>query len=153
MRAECREPFWRARFVDFRSNRPDGKDHPDTDGTTFTFLDFCHVWGKSRKGKNVVRQVSYAAIAAMVAPSIHADRNSENVTLWDIAGTFTLTGCTAAIFSEPDQLALHSSSYSNGPRMRHGGVNHRRAWLPAGCQCRTGVSQKARVETRGRWEV
>ena len=63
---------------------------------------------------------SYAAIAAMVAPSIHADRNSENVTLWDIAGAFTLTGCTAAIFSEPDQVALHSSSNSNGPRMRHG---------------------------------
>jgi hypothetical protein len=28
----------KTRFVDFRSNRPDGKDHPDTDGTTFTFL-------------------------------------------------------------------------------------------------------------------
>jgi hypothetical protein len=40
------------------SYRPDGKDHPDTDGTTFTFLGFCHVWGKSRKGKNVVRQVT-----------------------------------------------------------------------------------------------
>jgi RNA-directed DNA polymerase len=48
----------KTRFVDFRSNRPDGKDHPDTDGTTFTFLGFCHVWGKSRKGKNVVRQVT-----------------------------------------------------------------------------------------------
>jgi RNA-directed DNA polymerase len=48
----------KTRFVDFRSYRPDGKDHPDTDGTTFTFLGFCHVWGKSRKGKNVVRQVT-----------------------------------------------------------------------------------------------
>src|SRR5215468_9446878 len=44
----------KTRFVDFRSNRPGGKDHPDTDGTTFTFLGFCPVWGKSRKGKNVV---------------------------------------------------------------------------------------------------
>ena len=26
-----------------RSYRPDGKDHPDTDGTSFTFLGFCHV--------------------------------------------------------------------------------------------------------------
>src|SRR5262245_13756052 len=26
----------KTRFVDFRSYRPDGKDHPDTDGTTFT---------------------------------------------------------------------------------------------------------------------
>lgn len=48
----------KTRFVDFRSNRPDGQDHPETDGTAFTFLGFCHVWGKSRKGKNVVRQVT-----------------------------------------------------------------------------------------------
>jgi hypothetical protein len=61
----------KTRFVDFRSYRPSGKDHSDTDGTTFTFLGFCHVWGKSRKGKNVVRQVTakkrYArALAAVV---------------------------------------------------------------------------------------
>ena len=31
----------KTRFVDFRNNRPDGKDHPATDGTTFTFLGFC----------------------------------------------------------------------------------------------------------------
>jgi predicted membrane metal-binding protein len=49
---------------------------------------------------------SYAATAAMVAAWIHSDRNSKNVTLWDIAGAFTLMGCTAAIFSEPDQVAL-----------------------------------------------
>ena len=48
----------KTRFVDFRSNRPDGQDHPETDGTSFTFLGFCHVWGKSRQGKNVVRQVT-----------------------------------------------------------------------------------------------
>ena len=28
----------KTRFVDFRSYRPDGKDHPDADGTTFIFL-------------------------------------------------------------------------------------------------------------------
>ena len=39
----------KTRFVDFRSNRPDGKDHPDPDGTTFTFLGFCHV-GKVAEG-------------------------------------------------------------------------------------------------------
>jgi hypothetical protein len=49
---------------------------------------------------------SHAAIAATVAVSIHADRNSKNVTLWDIAGAFTLMGCAAAIFSEPDQVTL-----------------------------------------------
>jgi hypothetical protein len=44
-----------------------------------------------------------AAIAAIVA-----HRNSENVknvTLWDIAGAFTMMGCAAAMFSEPDQVA------------------------------------------------
>src|SRR5438876_11817162 len=44
---------------------------------------------------------SDAAIVAIVARI-----NSENVTLWDIAGAFTMIGCAAAIFSEPDQVAL-----------------------------------------------
>jgi hypothetical protein len=48
----------KTRFVDFRSNRPDGTNHPETDGTSFTFLGFAHIWGKSRVGKNVVRQVT-----------------------------------------------------------------------------------------------
>jgi RNA-directed DNA polymerase len=48
----------KTRFVDFRFKRPNGQDHPDTDGSSFTFLGFCHVWGKSREGKNVVRQVT-----------------------------------------------------------------------------------------------
>jgi hypothetical protein len=42
-----------------------------------------------------------AAIAAIVARI-----NSGNVALWDIAGAFTMMGCAAAIFSEPDQVAL-----------------------------------------------
>ena len=46
-----------------------------------------------------------AAIAAIAARSIHVHRNSQNVTLWDIAGAFTMMGCAAAIFSEPDQAA------------------------------------------------
>jgi hypothetical protein len=46
-----------------------------------------------------------SAIAAIVARSIHVHRNSQNVTLWDIAGAFTMMGCAAAIFSEPDQAA------------------------------------------------
>jgi RNA-directed DNA polymerase len=48
----------KTRFVDFRSNRPNGTNHPETDGTSFTFLGFTQVWGKSRAGKNVVRQVT-----------------------------------------------------------------------------------------------
>ena len=31
----------KTRFVDFRSYRPDGKDHPETEGSSFTFLGFC----------------------------------------------------------------------------------------------------------------
>ena len=62
----------KTRFVDFRNNRPNGTNHPETDGTSFTFLGFTHVWGKSRAGKNVVRQVTaksrYArALAAITA--------------------------------------------------------------------------------------
>ena len=46
--------------------------HPETDGTSFSFLGFTHIWGKSRAGKNVVRQVTaknrYArALAAVTA--------------------------------------------------------------------------------------
>ena len=47
---------------------------------------------------------SDAAIAAILARAIHARRNSQNVTLWDVAGAFTMMGCAAAIFSEPDQV-------------------------------------------------
>src|SRR5260370_33560248 len=47
---------------------------------------------------------SEAAIAAIVASAMRIRRNSENVTLWDIAGAFTMMGCAAAIFSEPDQV-------------------------------------------------
>jgi hypothetical protein len=46
-----------------------------------------------------------AAIVAIVARSIHVHKNSEQVTLWDITGAFTMMGCAAAIFSEPDQAA------------------------------------------------
>lgn len=60
----------KTRFVDFRFKRPDGR-HAATVGTTFDFLGFTHVWGKSRKGKNVVRQVTakdrYARALASVA--------------------------------------------------------------------------------------
>jgi RNA-directed DNA polymerase len=48
----------KTRFVDFRFKRPGGEHHPATDGTTFNFLGFTHVWGRSRNGKNVVRQVT-----------------------------------------------------------------------------------------------
>jgi group II intron reverse transcriptase/maturase len=48
----------KSRFIDFRFRRPGGQRHPATSGTTFDFLGFTHVWGKSMKAKNVVRQVT-----------------------------------------------------------------------------------------------
>ena len=48
----------KTRFVDFRPTPSQGKAHPQTDGTSFTFLGFTHIWGQSRAGKNVVRQVT-----------------------------------------------------------------------------------------------
>lgn len=47
----------KTRFVDFRPTHSDG-GHPGTHGTTFDFLGFTHVWGKSRRGHDVVRQVT-----------------------------------------------------------------------------------------------
>ncbi len=46
-----------------------------------------------------------AAAAVGVARTVRAERDSKRVTLWDIAGAFTLMGCAAAIFSEPDHVA------------------------------------------------
>jgi hypothetical protein len=51
----------KTRFVDFRNTVSNGTTHPETNGTTFTFLGFTHIWGKSRAGKTVVRQVGLAA--------------------------------------------------------------------------------------------
>lgn len=42
--------------VDFRLERPNGERHAATQATTFNFLGFTHVWGKSRRGNNVVHQ-------------------------------------------------------------------------------------------------
>ena len=69
----------KTRFIDFRSYRSDGKDHPEADGSSFTFLGFCHVWGKSLKGKNVVRQVTakqrYARALAAVTDWCRKNRH------------------------------------------------------------------------------
>jgi RNA-directed DNA polymerase len=58
-------------LIDFRIYRPEGACHPDTDGTTFDFLGFTHIWAKSTKGVNGVRQVTaksrYARALAAVS--------------------------------------------------------------------------------------
>jgi RNA-directed DNA polymerase len=69
----------KTRFVDFRNNRPSGINHPETNGTSFTFLGFAHIWGKSRAGKNVVRQVTaknrYARALAAVTEWCRSNRH------------------------------------------------------------------------------
>jgi group II intron reverse transcriptase/maturase len=47
----------KTRFIDFRSQRQGGT-HPDCQEPRFDFLGFTHVWGKSKNGKAVVRQVT-----------------------------------------------------------------------------------------------
>jgi hypothetical protein len=69
----------KTRFVDFRNDRPGGTNHPETNGTSFTFLGFAHIWGKSRAGKNVVRQVTaktrYARALAAVTEWCRINRH------------------------------------------------------------------------------
>jgi RNA-directed DNA polymerase len=48
----------KTRLVDFRPGRTDTTRHPQTDGTAFDFLGFTHVWGRSRRGRNMVRQIT-----------------------------------------------------------------------------------------------
>jgi hypothetical protein len=73
LRGECvLVRFDKTRLVDFRPQRRQGARHPETDGTSFDFLGLTHVWGRSRNGKNMVRQVTakdrYArAVAAVTA--------------------------------------------------------------------------------------
>ena len=69
----------KTRFVDFREHRPNGTNHPETDSASFTFLGFTHAWGKSRAGKNVVRQVTaksrYARALAAVTDWCRSNRH------------------------------------------------------------------------------
>ncbi len=48
----------KTRLVDFRPRRSAREQEESTLPTTFNFLGFTHVWGKSRKGNAVVRQLT-----------------------------------------------------------------------------------------------
>lgn len=48
----------KTRLVDFRPRRTKSTRHPATDGTNFDFLGLTHVWGRSRRGKDMVMQVT-----------------------------------------------------------------------------------------------
>jgi group II intron reverse transcriptase/maturase len=60
----------KTRMVDFRYKRPEGQ-HPATQATTFDFLGFTHVWGRSLKGKNVVFQRTAKARYARALRSVN----------------------------------------------------------------------------------
>ncbi|WP_439402280.1 hypothetical protein ACNJYA_06860 [Bradyrhizobium sp. DASA03068] len=49
---------------------------------------------------------SDAMITALLAWAKPEHVTPEHVTLWDIAGAFTMMCCAAAIFGEPDQVAM-----------------------------------------------
>ena len=69
----------KSRFVDFRPTRSGRTNHPASAGTSFDFLGFTHVWGKSRNGKNMVLQVTaksrYARALAAVAEWCRTNRH------------------------------------------------------------------------------
>ena len=56
-----------------------------------------------------------AAFAAIVARLVQGFDKVDDITLWDLAGGFTLIGCAAAMFGEPDQAALFLME-QGGPR-------------------------------------
>lgn len=49
---------------------------------------------------------SDAMITALLALAKSGTATVSKISLWDIAGAFTMIGCAAAIFGEPDQVAL-----------------------------------------------
>ena len=69
----------KTRLVDFRYRRPGGQRHSDADGTTFDFLGFTHVWGKTWQGKTRVWQVTaksrYARALAAVSEWCRRNRH------------------------------------------------------------------------------
>ena len=69
----------KTRFVDLRARRPERTIHPSVDSTSFDFLGLTHVWGKSRNGKHMVRQVTaksrYARALASVTEWCRANRH------------------------------------------------------------------------------
>jgi membrane protease YdiL (CAAX protease family) len=48
--------------------------------------------------------LALAALAAAIAWIVGASRRGDHVTLWDVAGAFTLIGCAAAMLSKPESI-------------------------------------------------
>ena len=60
----------KTRYVDFRRRRPYGRDRMAS-ATTFDFLGFTHVWGRSMRGKDIVRQITAKGRFARALRSVH----------------------------------------------------------------------------------
>ena len=60
----------KTRYVDFRRRRPYGR-HWMASATTFDFLGFTHVWGRSMRGKDVVRQMTAEGRFARALKSVY----------------------------------------------------------------------------------
>ncbi|WFU13304.1 hypothetical protein QA646_30455 (plasmid) [Rhizobium sp. CB3090] len=45
----------KTRLVDFRPRKKEHTRHPETDGANFDFLGLTHVWGRSLRGKDMVK--------------------------------------------------------------------------------------------------
>ncbi len=69
----------KTRLVDFRPRRTESTRHPETDGIKFDFLGLTHVWGRSRRGKDMVMQVTaksrFARALAAVSDWCRKHRN------------------------------------------------------------------------------
>jgi hypothetical protein len=76
----------KTRFIDFRPERQGGM-HPDCKGPPFDFLGFTHAWGKSQKGKNVVRQTTAKnrLARALVAVNDWCRSNRHRLLCWQHA--------------------------------------------------------------------
>ena len=57
-------------YVDFRRRRPYGR-HWMASATTFDFLGLTHVWGRSMRGKDLVRQITAKGRFARALKSVH----------------------------------------------------------------------------------
>src|SRR5204863_749425 len=75
----------KTRFIDFRPERDEV--HPDCKAPPFDFLGFTHTWGKSRRGKNVVRQTTAKSrlARALVALSDWCRTNRHRLVRWQHA--------------------------------------------------------------------
>ncbi|BAR54353.1 reverse transcriptase/maturase family protein [Bradyrhizobium diazoefficiens] len=114
----------KTRFVDFRFKRPGGR-HPATAGTTFNFLGFTHVWGQSRKGKNVVRQITakdrYARALASVTEwcrlNLHRPFRAQHAHLSRVIRGTAPTTASPATADGSDGITTRSRGYGrNGSR-------------------------------------